>query len=61
MQKIISLIFSQIVIYMLVNKKRLYRIDNNNINNFIVENDIENVIRKKKFITSIFNNVINCF
>ena len=46
---------------MFINKKHLYRINNNNFNVFIVKNDIENVIRKIFFIISIFDNVTNCF
>ena len=44
---------------MLVNEKNLYNIDNNNINVFIIENDIENVINKIFFIASILYNVTN--
>ena len=46
---------------MLVNEKNLYNIDNNNINFFVIENDVENVINKIFFISSIFYNVTNCF
>ena len=46
---------------MFINEKHLYRIDNNNVNIFIIKNDIENVIRRIFFVISIFNNVTNCF
>ena len=46
---------------MLVNEKHLYDIDNNNVNVFVIKNDIKNVIYKIFFTTSIFNNITNCF
>ena len=46
---------------MLIRKKNLYNIDNNNVNIFIIENDIKNVINKIFFIASIFHNITNCF
>ena len=46
---------------MLVNEKNLYYINNNNVNLFVIENDIKNVINKFFFIASIFYNVTNCF
>ena len=46
---------------MLVNEKNLYRIDNNNINIFIIKIDIKDVINKIFFVASIFHNITNCF
>ena len=46
---------------MLVNEKNLYYIDNNHVNVFIIENDVENVINKILFVTSIFYNITNYF
>ena len=46
---------------MLINKKNLYNIDNNNINILVIENDIKNVINKFFFVAGIFYNVTNCF
>ena len=46
---------------MLINKKHLYYINNNNFNIFIIKNDIKNVIYKFFFIISILNNVTNYF
>ena len=46
---------------MLINDFFLYNIDDNNVNVFIIKNDVENVINKKKIIASIFYNVTNCF
>ena len=44
---------------MLVNEKNLNNIDNNNVNVFVIENDVKNVINKKKKIVSIFHNITN--
>ena len=46
---------------MLINEKNLYRIDDNNINVFVIENDVLNIINKILFIASIFHNISNCF
>ena len=46
---------------MLINKKNLYNIDDNNINIFVIENDVKNVINKILLIVSIFYNITNCF
>ena len=46
---------------MFINKKNLYNIDDNNINIFVIKNDVENVINKILFIMSILYNISNCF
>ena len=46
---------------MLVNEKNLYNIDDNNINILVIKNDVENVINKIPFISSILYNITNCF
>ena len=46
---------------MLINKKNLYNIDNNNVNIFVIENDVEDVINKILFVASILYNISNCF
>ena len=46
---------------MLINKKNLYNIDNDNINIFIIKNDVKDVINKILFVVSILHNVANCF
>ena len=46
---------------MLIRKKNLYNIDDNNVNIFVIKNDVEDVINRIFFITSIFHNVTNCF
>ena len=46
---------------MLVNEKNLYRINNNDVNVIVIENDVKDVINKKKVIASIFYNITNCF
>ena len=46
---------------MLINEKNLYYIDDNNVNVSIIENDVENVIKKFLLIASIFYNESNCF
>ena len=46
---------------MLINKKNLYNIDNNNVNILVIENDVENVINRIFLVASIFYNVTNCF
>ena len=46
---------------MFINEKNLYRIDDNNINVFVIENNVKDVINKTFFIASIFYNVTNCF
>ena len=46
---------------MFINEKNLYRINNNNINIFVIKNDVKDIINKKKFIVSIFHNITNCF
>ena len=46
---------------MLISKKNLYNIDDNNVNVFVIENDVEDVINKILFITSIFHDIANCF
>ena len=46
---------------MLINEKNLYNIDDDNVNIFIIKNDIEDVINKILFIVSVFHNVANCF
>ena len=46
---------------MLIRKKNLYNIDNNNVNILVIENDVEDVINKILFVVSIFHNVTNCF
>ena len=46
---------------MLINEKNLYYIDNNNVNIFIIKNDVKNIINKILFVASIFYNITNCF
>ena len=46
---------------MLIRKKNLYNINNNNVNIFIIENDVEDVINKIFLITNIFYNITDCF
>ena len=46
---------------MFIKEKTLYRIDNNNVNRFVIENNVENIINKIFFIASIFFNVTNYF
>ena len=46
---------------MLIRKKNLYNIDNNNVNIFAIKNDVENVINKILFVISILHNITNCF
>ena len=46
---------------MFINKKNLKNIDNNNVNIFIIENDVKDVINKILLVTSIFHNITNCF
>ena len=46
---------------MFINKKNLYNIDNNNVNIFVIENDVKNVINKILLIASIFHDITNCF
>ena len=46
---------------MLINEKNLYNIDNNNVNIFVIENDVEDVINRIFLIASILHSVKNCF
>ena len=46
---------------MLINKKNLYNIDNNNVNIFVIENDVEDIINKILFVASILHDITNCF
>ena len=46
---------------MLIRKKNLYNIDNNNINILIIENYVEDVINKILLVANIFHNITNCF
>ena len=46
---------------MLIRKKNLYNINDNNVNIFVIENDVKDVINKIFFIASILYNVTNCF
>ena len=46
---------------MLIRKKNLYNINNNNINILVIENDVKDVINKILLIASIFHNITNCF
>ena len=46
---------------MLINKKNLYNIDNNNINIFIIKNDVKDIINKILFVASILHDVTNYF
>ena len=46
---------------MLIRKKNFCNINNDNVNIFVIENDIENVINKILFVASILYNVTNCF
>ena len=46
---------------MLINEKNLYNIDNNNVNIFVIENDIKNVINRILFVASVLYNITNCF
>ena len=46
---------------MLISEKNLCNIDNNDVNIFIIENDVEDVINKILFVASIFHNIADCF
>ena len=46
---------------MFINEKNLCNIDNNDVNIFIIENDVEDVINRIFIVISIFYNVSNCF
>ena len=46
---------------MLINEKNLYNIDDNNINIFIIENDVKDVINRILFVASILHDITNCF
>ena len=46
---------------MLINEKNLYNIDNNNVNIFIIKNDVKDVINKIFLVASILYNVTNYF
>ena len=46
---------------MFINKKNLCNIDDNNVNIFVIENDVEDVINRILLVASIFYNVTNCF
>ena len=46
---------------MLINKKNLYNIDDDNVNIFVIKNDVENVINRILFIANIFYDITNCF
>ena len=46
---------------MFINKKNLYNINNNNVNIFVIENDIEDVINKIFLVASILHDITNYF
>ena len=46
---------------MLIRKKNLCNIDDNNVNILVIENDVEDVINKILLVASIFHNIMNCF
>ena len=46
---------------MFISKKNLYNIDNNNVNIFVIENDVKDVINRIFFIVSIFYDITNYF
>ena len=46
---------------MFINEKKLCNIDNNDVNVFIIKNDVKDVINKIFIIASIFHNISNCF
>ena len=46
---------------MLIRKKNLCNIDDNNVNIFVIENDVEDVINKILFVAGIFYNIADCF
>ena len=46
---------------MFINEKNLYNIDNNNVNDFVIKNDIKNVINKIFFVASNFYNITNYY
>lgn len=46
---------------MFINEKYLNYFNNDNVNIFVIENYIENIIDKILFVISVFDNVLNKF
>ena len=49
------------MIYIFINEKNLYNIDDDNVIVFIIENDVKDVINRILFVASVFYIITNCF